>query len=89
MNVFVFFKPKAASPATAVIVANLAKKVSVTAVVAVAEAAEVAADKMQERKEKSRKVAIETLKELESLKQQGLITEEEFQKKRKQLVKKI
>ncbi len=69
--------------------ANIVKSVSVAAVVGIAEAGKVVVDTVHEVNEKRREDAIKALKQLEELKQQGTITQEEFEKKRQKVIKKI
>ena len=69
--------------------ANIVKNVSVAAVVGVAEAGKIVVDTVHSVNEKRREDAIKALKQLEELKQEGTITQEEFEKKREKVVKKI
>ncbi|WP_458398136.1 SHOCT domain-containing protein [Anaerotignum sp.] len=68
---------------------KLVKDMSIGAAVAVVEGGIEIADKFHEVKGKRRKENIELMKELEELKEKGIITQEEFEKKREKVVKKI
>ena len=68
---------------------KIVKDISVGAAVAVVEVGIEIVDKVQEAKEKRRKENIEYVKQLEELKNQEIITQEEFEQKRGKAVKKI